>query len=118
MIEAFEISASRVKLDESLKKYATKKLANLDKYLSRHARENAQLEVKFDEHKADGQKQNICHATLHLPHEVIRINEAAGNIYASIDIVEVKLKQQIKKYKEIHTDGKRRRQLFARRSQV
>jgi ribosome-associated translation inhibitor RaiA len=35
-------------------------------------------------------------------------------MYAAIDIVETKLKLQIKKYKEMHGGGKLRRKLFAR----
>ena len=36
------------------------------------------------------------------------------NMFAAVDIVEAKLKQQIKKYKDKHESGKLRRHVFAR----
>jgi ribosome-associated translation inhibitor RaiA len=52
--------------------------------------------------------------TLHLPHQNIVIKESALNMYAAVDIVEAKLKQQLQKYKDTHYNGKGRRHLFAR----
>ncbi len=118
MIQKFEISATRLELDDRLKKYVTKKLATLDKYLPRQARPSAHMEVRFKEHKSGGQKQSVCDVTLHLPNETIKICESTQNVYAAVDIVEAKLKQQIKKYKELHSGGKRRRRLFARSGDV
>lgn len=115
MLQKFDLSATHVELDDRLKKYATKKLANIDKYLAKYVRPSAHLEVRLKEHKSNGQKQSVCDVTLHLPHDTIKITESTQNVYASIDIVEAKLKQQVEKYKSSHTDGKRRRRLFARR---
>jgi putative sigma-54 modulation protein len=115
MIQKFELTATHMELDDRLKKYVTKKLAGMDKYLSKQVRPSAHLEVRLKEHSSKGQKQAICDVTLHLPHGTIKIRETTQNIFASIDIVEAKLKQQIRRYKESHTDGKRRRRLFARR---
>lgn len=114
MVQKFELSATHMELDDRLKKYVTRKLANIDKYLSKHIRPSAHLEVRLKEHKASGQKQSVCDVTLHLPHDTIKIRESTQNIFASIDIAEAKLKQQVRRYKDSHTDGKRRRRLFAR----
>jgi len=114
MLQKFELSATHMELDDRLKKYATKKLANIDRYLSKHIRSSAHLEVRLKEHRSDGQKQSVCDVTLHLPQGTIKIRESTQNIFASVDIVEAKLKQQVRRYKESHTDGKRRRRLFAR----
>lgn len=114
MLQKFDLSTQHLELNDHLKKYATRKLARLDKYLAKHVRPSAHLEVRLHEQKQNGQKQCVCDATLYLPQTTIRLSEASQNIFASIDIVEVKLKQQIEKYKESHTDGKRRRHLFAR----
>jgi ribosome-associated translation inhibitor RaiA len=35
-------------------------------------------------------------------------------MYAAVDIVEAKLKQQLKKYKDLHMSGKLHRRLMAR----
>ncbi len=114
MVKKFELSATHLELDDKLKKYITKKLGSVDKYMSRHIRPSAHLEVRLKEHKESGQKQSVCDVTLHLPHDTIKIRESTQNIFASVDIVEAKLKQQIRHYKELHTEGKRRRKLFAR----
>lgn len=114
MVQKFELSATHLELDERLKKYVTRKLANIDKYLSKHIRPSAHLEVRLKEHKSSGQKQSVCDVTLHLPHGTIKIRESTQNIFASVDIAEAKLKQQVRRYKDAHTDGKRRRRLFAR----
>ncbi len=114
MIKKFELSATHLEIDDKLKKYITKKIASVDKYISRHVRPSAHLEVRLKEHRANGQRQSVCDVTLHLPHETIKISESTQNIFASVDIVEAKLKQQLRNYKELHTNGKRRRRLFAR----
>jgi ribosome-associated translation inhibitor RaiA len=52
--------------------------------------------------------------TLHLPHQSIIIKERALNMFAAVDIAEVKLKQQLQKYKDLHGSGKFHRHLFGR----
>jgi ribosomal subunit interface protein len=115
MVQKFEITATHLELDDRLKKYVIKKLAGMDKYLSKQVRPSAHMEVRLKEHTSKGQKQAVCDVTLRLPHDTIKIREATQNIFASVDIVEAKLKQQIRRYKELHGGGKRRRRLFARR---
>ena len=114
MVQKLEIAGEHYIIDENLKKYITRKLGRLDRYLNRHTRESAHLEVRLKEHKADGKKQCIASITLHLPHEVINIKESTLNMYAAIDIVQAKLKQQIQRYKDLHTAGKMHRRLFSR----
>ena len=45
MIENITINGVHLTVDEDLSKYAIKKIANLDKYMSRHVRESAHAEV-------------------------------------------------------------------------
>jgi ribosome-associated translation inhibitor RaiA len=49
-----------------------------------------------------------------LPHDTINIKESTINMFAAIDIVEAKLKQQIQRHKELHSTGKMHRRLFSR----
>lgn len=114
MLQKFEITALHTDVDEGLRKYIQKKLGRVDKYLARRSRESAHMEVRLKEEKKSGKKQCICEVTLHLPHDTITLKEGTMNMYASVDIAETKLKQQIEKYKESHTDGKRQRHMFAR----
>lgn len=103
MIEKMEIAGVHMDVEPKLKKYVTKKMAAMDKYLPRHARESAHLEVRLIEEKAKQGGQHTCEVVLHLPNDVIRIAETTVNIFAAVDIVETKLKNQIRKYKETHT---------------
>lgn len=114
MLQKFEIQAIHTKVDPSLKKYVTRKIGALDKYLSRHDRDSAHAEVILKESKSSDHNNFICEVTLHLPKGTINVREAALNMYASVDIVETKLKQQIKKHKEQHEGGKLHRRLRAR----
>jgi ribosome-associated translation inhibitor RaiA len=51
---------------------------------------------------------------MYLPQETINIKESAFNMFAAVDIVETKLKQQLQKYKDLHQTGKLHRHLMAR----
>ena len=114
MLQKFEISGVHTEVSDNLRKYITRKLGRMDKYMSKQTRASAHLEVKLKEQKADGKKQCTCDVLLHLPHETIKIGETTLNMFAAVDIIQAKLKQRVEKYKESHTDAKRQRRLFAR----
>lgn len=102
MINKIEVSAVHAEIDDDLEKYVTKKIAHLDHYLPKAARESAHAQVKLKESKAKNKKQCECEVILHLPKENLMAKESTINMYAAIDIVEATLKNQIKKYKETH----------------
>lgn len=114
MVQKVEITGEHFAIDDSLRKYITKKLGRLDRYMHKHSRASAHLDVRLKEQKNKGQKLCVLNATLHLPHETINIKESTLNMYAAVDIVQVKLKQRIQKYKDLHATGKQHRRLFAR----
>lgn len=114
MVQKLEIAGEHYTVDANLRKYIIRKIGRLDKYLNRHSRESAHMEVRLKEHKEGGKKQCVASVTLRLPNETINIKEATLNMYAAIDIVQVKLKQQIQRYKDLHTNGKMHRRLFSR----
>ncbi len=114
MINKLEVSGVHFKLDDKLTKYATKKIGHLDKYLPRHARESAHAEVILKEVKSKDKKQCECEVVLHLPRETIATKEATLNMFAAIDIVEAKLKNQLKKYKEKQGSLRLHRRVLAR----
>lgn len=97
-----EISGVHMDVEPKLKKYVTKKMGVMDKYMPRHARESAHLEVKLIETKIKQRKEFTCEVILYLPHDTIRIAETTMNVFAAVDIIETKLKNQIRKYKETH----------------
>jgi len=114
MIQKFEINPIHTKVDDDLRKYVTKKIGRLDQYISRHSRQSAHAEVKLKESNAKDKKQCTCEVIMHLPHEVISTTETTINMYAAVDIVEAKLKNQLKKYKEKHDSSKLRRKVIGR----
>ena len=114
MLQRFEIQGVHATVDDKLRAYVTKKIGGLDRYLSKHAKESAHAEVHLKESKKKDNQHCACEVTLHLPHQNIIIKERALNMYAAVDIVEAKLKQQLKKYKEQHGSGKLHRRLAAR----
>jgi ribosomal subunit interface protein len=114
MLKKFEIHAIHTKVDDKLKDYVTKKIGGLDRYISRHSRASAHAEVHLKEGKAKDRNSFICEVTMRLPHQTIVIKESALNMFAAVDIVEAKLKQQLNKYKDMHASGKLHRHLFGR----
>ena len=114
MFQKFEVRGIHTKVDDNLNKYVVKKIGRLDRYLSAHQQKSAHCEVMLKEAKAKDKKQCTCEVVLHLPKDTITIKETTLNMYAAVDIVETKLKLQLKKYKDQHTSGKLRRRLVAR----
>lgn len=112
MIVRIEINGVHYSVDTKLKNYVTKKLGKLDKYIPRHARQSAHLEVFLKEMKIKAKKENVCEVVLYLPHDKISIQESTVNMYAAVDIVEAKLKNQIKKYKTKHGSPQLRHRLI------
>jgi putative sigma-54 modulation protein len=111
MIARIEKSGINVELGDDVKKYIDKKVGHLDRYLTRHARKSVHAEVKLREDPANqaGDKYT-CEALLHLPGTIITAKESTLNMFAAVDIVEAKLKNQLRKYKEAHIKHIRLRQ--------
>jgi len=114
MIGRLEITGVHTKVDEKLRKYVTKKIGGLDRYLSRHSRASAHAEVKLKEIKSKDKNRYSCEVILYLPQEVLSTEEHTVNMYAAVDIIEAKLKHRLKKYKALHDKPKLHRRVLAR----
>lgn len=114
MIQKLEISGVHAVLDDDLKKYVSKKIGKLDVYMSRHTKQSAHAEVKLKETKVKARKQATCEVIMHLPHDTLMTKETTLNMYAAVDIVEAKLKNQLKKYKETHDSNRLRHRIIRR----
>jgi ribosomal subunit interface protein len=114
MLQRFEIQGVHAEVDPRLRAHVEKKIGGLDRYIARHNRDSAHMEVHLKETKKKGNDQCRCEVTLHLPHQTIIVKESAINMYAAVDIAEAKLKQQLQKYKDLHGSGKTHRHLFGR----
>lgn len=102
MINRIDISAVQTNLTKELQRYITKKIASLDKYIPKEARGSVHAEVILKEVTIKKKKQCTCEVIIHLPGENIAAKESTMNMFAAIDIVQEKLKVQLKKYKERH----------------
>ncbi len=102
MIQKMEVRGVHMHVDAKLYTYATKKIGKLDNYISRHARRSVHAEIVLKEEVLKTKKNCICEVILHLPQETLTTKESTINMYAAIDIVEQKLKNQLKKYKDTH----------------
>ena len=114
MIQKLEINGVHLEIDEDLRKYATRKIGRLDLFMPLKIRAVAHAEIKLKAAKAKNKNERTCEVILHLPHEVITVKETTINMYAAIDVVEAKLKNQLKKYKETHGRGRLRQRIVAR----
>jgi putative sigma-54 modulation protein len=99
MIEKIDITAQRLELTDDLKKYVNKKIGRLDHYMSRHVKKSVYAEVKLKEESSKKNDQFTAEVIIHLPNEKIAAKDSTLNIFAAIDIVEAKLKNQLLKYK-------------------
>jgi putative sigma-54 modulation protein len=114
MIDRLELTGLHTEITTNLQKYATKKIGKLDRYLSKHSRASAHAEVILSEAKAKDKKQKSCEVIMHLPKGTITVKESTINMFAAIDIVEEKLKNQLKKYKETHENPRMHQRLITK----
>ncbi len=114
MIERTEIAGVHMSVGDDLKRYVTRKLSRVDRFVPRDARESLHLEVKLKEGKTKDKSARTCEVILHLPQEVMILSETTVNMFAAIDIVEAKLRQQLKRYKELHGNPRLHRRLISR----
>lgn len=105
MISHIDISGIHYEVSDDLKKYITRKVSKLDRFVPRHARKSMHAEVKLTELKTKSDK-NQCEIILHLPEQQIMAKESTVNMFAAVDIVETKIKNQLKKYKDLHGGDK------------
>jgi ribosomal subunit interface protein len=97
------IKGVNLTITEDLDKYVIKKIGKLDKYISKNLRDSAHAQIYLKEAKIKNKKELTCEAVLHLPHEEFVTKETTVNIFAAVDIVEAKLKNHLRKYKETHS---------------
>ncbi|MBQ7802944.1 ribosome-associated translation inhibitor RaiA [Candidatus Saccharibacteria bacterium] len=100
MISKIDIAGSNYKIEENFKKYATKKIGKLDRYLPRGHKKDVVAKVVVTEVNRDkGNKYEISVAMEIPGGKVISAKDECSNLYAGIDIVEAKLTGQIRRFK-------------------
>ena len=114
MIQKLEINGVHTVLTDDLKKYIIRKIGKLDRYMPRHARESVHVEVFVKERAIKAKQERECEVLIHLPGSEIIAKESTINMFAAVDIVEAKLKSQLKKYKETHNSQRIHRRVILR----
>ncbi|HVI68904.1 MAG TPA: ribosome-associated translation inhibitor RaiA [Magnetospirillaceae bacterium] len=102
MIAKIDTSGINLNLGDDIKKYIDRKIGRLDRFMPRHARKSAHAEAKLRETNNRLGNKYECEVILHVPGGTIQAKEATLNMFAAVDIVEAKLKNQLVKYKEAH----------------
>lgn len=102
MIKHIDISAIKrgEDVDPKLVKYIQKKIGKLDRKFKKSDRENIRADVKLQESTGKGVKKCICEVILHSPGAKLTAKESTPNMFASVDVVETKMQNQIKKHNE------------------
>lgn len=100
MIESIDITGIRYDVDETTKKYITKKIGRLDRYLPRHARKTASADVRLRQVNATHGNKYEAEVVLNIPDKRMMAKDSTMNMLAAIDIIEAKLVTQLHKYKE------------------
>jgi putative sigma-54 modulation protein len=114
MIQHINITGVKYDLDEATKRYVAKKIGRLDRYLPKHARKSAMAEVILKEVNKDHGNKYEAEVILHVPDKRLTAKDTTLNILAAIDIVELKLVNQLKKYKELTIPHVGRRGVLSR----
>jgi len=105
MITNLNISSKNYELTEDIKKYLNKKIGRIDRFTPRHARKSLKVDIKLTERKTKSDKFE-CEVILHLPEKRLTAKADTVNMFAAVDIVETKLKNQLSTYKGTHGGDK------------
>lgn len=100
MIESIDITGVKYEVDDTTKKYVTKKIGRLDRYLPKHARKSVTAEIKLKEVNRDHGNKYEAEVILSVPGQVLTAKDSTVNMLAATDIVEAKIVTQLRKYKQ------------------
>ena len=119
MIDKIEISGSNYKVSDSFRKYAKKRIGKLDRYLPRGNKKDVVAKIVITEvDRAHGNKYEVSAAMEITGGKVITARDECSNVFAGIDIIEAKLRGQVRRFKlenTPHLSKKGLKGLFIRR---
>ncbi len=112
MIDKIEISGHNYKVSDSFRKYATKRIGKLDRFLPHACKKDVVTKIVVSEvDHPHGNKYEISAAMEITGGKVITAKDECSNVFAGIDILEAKLKGQIRRFKLESTPHMSRRGL-------
>ena len=93
-----DINTKKFELNDDIKKYVSKKINKLERLIPRNERESAHAEVVLKENAKKQKGRFACEVRLHIPHHEFIVEEATINMFAAVDIVEARLRNQLSKH--------------------
>ncbi len=103
-----EVSGTNYEITDREQNYIAKKCEKLIDYIPRHGRESAFAAAKSTMINQKNDNKYQVDVVLTLPDKTLSASETAPNALAAVDIVEEKLRGQIRRYKtERRNDGVR-----------
>lgn len=120
MIDKIDLSGSNYKISDSFRKYAIKRIGKLDRYLPRGSKKDVVAKVVIAEVDRAHNNKYESSVAMEIPGgKVITAKDECSNVFAGIDIIEAKLKGQIRRFKleaTPHLSKKGLKNLFIKRS--
>jgi putative sigma-54 modulation protein len=114
MITSIDITGVNYSAGEQVQKYVMRRIARLDKYLPRHARKSVTADVKLKQVNKDHGNKYEAEIIITVPDKRLMAKDSTGNMFAAIDIVEAKILNQIRKYKQASVSHVGNRRLMTR----
>jgi putative sigma-54 modulation protein len=100
MIASVDITGVKYNAGDQVQKYVMRKIARLDRYLPRHARKSVTADVKLKQVNRDHGNKYEAEIIINVPDKCLTAKDSTVNMFAAIDIVEAKLINQLRKYKQ------------------
>ncbi len=120
MIDKIDLSGNNYEISDGFKKYAIKHIGKLDRFLPRGSKKDIVAKVVITEvGKSHNNKYSISVAMEIPGGKVITAKDECSNVFAGIDILEAKLKGQIRRFKleaTPHLTKKGLKNLFIKRA--
>ncbi len=120
MIDKIDLSGNNYKVSDSFYKYATKRIGKLDRYLPRANKKDVVAKIVVTEVDKPHNNKYTISVAMEIPGgKVITAKDDCSNVFAGIDILEAKLKGQIRRFKlesTPHLSRKGLKSLFIKKS--
>ena len=100
MATSIKITGINYEIDEAIRKYVTKKVGHLTRYLTSHSRKSVFIEVKLEQVNHDHGNKYEVEIIMKIPGEVINASDSTSNMLAAFDIVQTKIISQLRSYKQ------------------
>jgi putative sigma-54 modulation protein len=96
-----DITSRNLEADKKIKSYVKHKIGELERFIPRRQRNSMSATVVLTDDPS-GREDNrfVCDAIVTVQGQQFIAKEGTVNIFAAVDIVEAKLKSQLKEYKD------------------